>query len=246
MTLNLVSELREQMLNTIQEQTLIEYLRDQGAKGVSEPLFETPDGSCRMGFSSTAKVSSPASNSTLLAISDIAAAGLLAEQVVEALEFLINDRNSAVALTSLIILDRLGATSLPAPVRLQGLAFHELALSGSHQIAFKDSLVSNFSCESCVFEARGSILLELNASISSYWGLIRTTDQEEDYSRGIIWINSGGYEIPREAIPLTPTEAFEERPDFHWETFILANNTEQACTMLKSISDESELVSMWE
>ncbi len=174
MTLNLVGQLREQILSTVETFSPARSPDDLWLTSEVDPTAAfiskyAPNDACEIEFNKTLELATPASLSTILAIQDLARSSLLSEQVVEALEFLVRDSDSSVALSAVLILDRLGKPVYAQDVTLAGVLVKEFELQQAHDLSFDQSIISNFLCPNCSIEATRSIVLESTGFVSG-WG----------------------------------------------------------------------------
>jgi hypothetical protein len=244
MTLGLVSELRAQMMTSIRETGLRQYLSDLGIDGVDDAMLISgdPPESCGMGLSSTARIVSPAAPPVQLAIANLARDGMLADRVIEALEFLLKDTHGGVAFTALMVLDRID-WPVSGTVFIDGLAAHDVSLKNSYRLSFDNSLLMGFSCEQCALRATGSLLMSVSPTVRGL-GNAQTfaPDRLKDYRRP------------------GPVFLTESQPDADWamelevagplvqsglRAFIDADEG-AACDQLKRMAQNSRLFTMWE
>ncbi|MEL6464765.1 MAG: hypothetical protein AAFQ58_07335 [Pseudomonadota bacterium] len=160
MALNLVNEIRNQMLATIETKPLRDWLRKDPKAGWEEPLFtfEDEQQSCALGFNLDYELSSAPSAATLGAILALAKSPALGESVIEALQLLVEDTHGGVVLGALYVLEDV-AQSFRHPyvwvenvIVRHGVGLHHF----QSQITFTSSYLNSVSCTDCELHAGGS------------------------------------------------------------------------------------------
>lgn len=151
MTVSLVSELRSQLASTVERITLRDLAVADGMEDLDAPLFLSPDGQCGVGWNMEAPLSRLPSEAIIDAVVDLGVDRQISGQVIKALEFLLRDRDSAVAFGALQALDRLiEVVDVDVEdVTFSGLAVMEVRMIGSHSLTFEDSFVSFLTCNDC-------------------------------------------------------------------------------------------------
>lgn len=151
MTLNLVNQLREQMLVTIQSGTAVEMLVERGYNRAGAGLVSTQDGQCSLDFNGSHVLHSPPSEATLRVLEDLARNETIGNRVRDALAFLSNDDNGGVAFGATLVLDRLGAISgdtsdmvFQSVFAMPAASFYEF--DTAQGFLFRDSIVDGLSC----------------------------------------------------------------------------------------------------
>lgn len=162
MMLNLVNQLREQMLVTMQSGPAFALLVQRGYTWADEGLVRTQDGQCSLDFNGSHVLHSPPSETALRVLEDLARNATIGDRVREALAFLSNDQNGGVAFGATLVLDRLGNISdLPERVFrsvfvMPSASFYDF--QSTRDFMFIDSVVDGLSChpDACKVTSYGS------------------------------------------------------------------------------------------
>ncbi len=156
LTLSLVGELRDQILNSTEQFDVIDALGREADFVDSTNMIFSRDGRCAAGFADPLILRKPPDMGTLNAIVKLAQEGLLAEQVTEALGFLTHDNDPVVALSAVRVLDRVDPAQHYVLWELDGLMIEDMELRGAHELIFDASIVFALDCAHCKVRFRGS------------------------------------------------------------------------------------------
>ena len=148
LTLSLVSELRSQILNTSQERSFNELMSEDDILSEDGILAFAENRDCALQVTDY-KLVEPPGPGTINAMVAIAKDGLLADRVVEALEFLTEDHDPVVALTAVRVLDKLETANRYSIYSLNGIFVEEMELLGRHNLYFDNSVIGLVECENC-------------------------------------------------------------------------------------------------
>jgi hypothetical protein len=161
MTLSLVSELREQLLGTVETISFGSALaQSPGAEWGVLGSYSPDRDTCVVTTDTEAELRTLPSEATMKAIGQLTAEGLIADRVIAALRFLQEDRDPAVSLAALIILDRAGVVEDTTAI-FSGLFVDQLRLTGRHKIDFSGSFLASMECPSCDVAFRASAIGEV-------------------------------------------------------------------------------------
>lgn len=163
MTLNLVNEIREQMLVTMRSGSAVALLLQDGYRRADEGLVTTRDRQCALDFNTDHVLQTPPSETTLRVLEDLAQNAVIGHRVRDALTFLSGDQNGGVAFGATMVLDRLGALDVThdasfTSVFLLPQTFYEF--SAVRSFHFTNAFVDGLSCypEACEVNAYGSFV----------------------------------------------------------------------------------------
>lgn len=160
--LNLVNQLRDQMLATIETKPLRDWLRRDGRSGFEDPLvsLSTDQQACALGFNLDHVMSGPPSPAIRGAIVNLTLSPMLGPQVLTALELLVQDGHGGVALGALQILERAGHSVAVDRIFVQDVMMQrEVVLKRFNgEIVFENAFLWGFECPDCDFHIRGSYL----------------------------------------------------------------------------------------
>ncbi|MEM6563234.1 MAG: hypothetical protein AAF665_02240 [Pseudomonadota bacterium] len=242
MTLSLVSELRNQILNSVEDVSLVEFWKEVDGVNTSEPMFVSKDGNCRMGLSTDARVQKPAGVATQLALTELAHSGMLGERVVRALEFLLLDSNGAVAFTALVVLDK-----LDHPPPKQGLLFRsvlvdQVELKGEYRLGFQGSLLAGLDCPNCRGEMIASIAVDVENLQADDANIVSARNGEAPKKDNIM-IYEDEENIPGLLIELGLGGMLQGQGV---RAFVSSLPDLPACDIMRSVAFANPLVSMWE
>ncbi|MEO0633616.1 MAG: hypothetical protein AAFY52_05730 [Pseudomonadota bacterium] len=159
MSVTLVNEIRLQILATLSEVTAASVFSDYRI-GTSDAQFVYhKTAPCGLELGPERVLKRLPSQGSIDALSDLASSGKFAGQVRKSLRYLLSDRNSAVSLSALMVLDSLGEASRNEPLYFEGLFVEELNLTGRHDLHFSESIIASVACPNCTFSAYRSFLL---------------------------------------------------------------------------------------
>ncbi|MEL7132372.1 MAG: hypothetical protein AAGK77_08165 [Pseudomonadota bacterium] len=168
MSLNLVNEIREQLLASVETRPLGEWLATLGVEGATDPLvrYVTEGRSCSLYFSQTYPLHSAPSAATIGAVSGLAMSDALGDRVVDALRLLVDDTHGAVALGALLALHQVGepietSVVLSDMFLVDGVRF----TSSAYSLTFRRSYVFDLRCPDCG--------VHLSASVFAFNGPVR-------------------------------------------------------------------------
>ncbi|WP_147110301.1 hypothetical protein [Tateyamaria sp. syn59] len=165
LTLNLVNEIRDLMLATVETRTLGEWLEVLGRQGTSDPLasYASDDATCSLYFNFQHVLHTPPSAATLGAVATLAQGESMGPRVRDALALLTLDRNGGVALGALLVLDMIGTPKTDNEVTLRNLFVEERVelQSDAHVLRIEASYLGNFACPDCDVYLSGSYYLQL-------------------------------------------------------------------------------------
>lgn len=150
LTVSLVGELRDQILSTTQEVDFFELLR--GSDGYFDKdleLVRARSGACRLNLDDPGPLTRPPGGGTIRALAKLARSGRLAPQVREALDFLTEDNNGAVALTAVRVLDEIGGTKTYELSNIERMLLEEWEIRQPHDFYISGSVVSDLTCPDC-------------------------------------------------------------------------------------------------
>ncbi|MEL7165820.1 MAG: hypothetical protein AAGL96_10130 [Pseudomonadota bacterium] len=162
--LNLVNQLRDQMLATIESQTLGDWLRSFGMQGIEEPLlrFTSRRRNCDLGFDLDHVLHSAPSQASLGAIEALTWSPSIGDRVGNALELLVQDRNGGVALGALMLLDKIDMLAINEDIQLRNVIVSEFVRlrSPEYELSFSGSYVANLHCPDCNVHITGSVFFQ--------------------------------------------------------------------------------------
>ncbi|WP_300059073.1 hypothetical protein [uncultured Roseobacter sp.] len=189
MTLNLVNQLRDQMLASIESRPLGEWLRSFGAAGVDDPVVSqiTSREACGLGFNQDHILYSHPSTATLGAIVNLTTSEALGARVIEALRLLTQDRHGGVALGALLILEEIGHPYVEAEVHLRSVMIAEPVFlrDASYKLVFRASYVASLFCADCHVHIGTSVFFKRAPHSMSGFGNILVRQDARDPLNGI-------------------------------------------------------------
>lgn len=240
--LSLVSELRTQMLSTIEEMPLIERLTRQGIPGTGAPVLSDPAGKCRFGLRSDRQLRSVPSPSMLLAIADLGRREPIGARVVTSLKHLTRDADGAVVLGAVIILDMLGETA-PERVKVQNVFVDDIKLNGEFDLEFDTSFARGLICRKCSLTFWRSLVLGPAAlRISGGANISMSWLSEQDSLGGVLLVGRRGT-APESAAPVMLGEIFKDISDTGYVTDTAPN---EVCQALRDMTARGALISEWD
>ncbi|MEL6885809.1 MAG: hypothetical protein AAFP87_14950 [Pseudomonadota bacterium] len=238
MTLSLVTELRDQMLSTIESRTTIDAMRATGWQGIDSWLVagEDADGRCSLKFSDSHIVHSSPSDATLGAIKALAARGVLGDRVIEALQLLTVDRHGGVALGALLALEKAGYPQVDGHVGLQDvIATEALVLhTQGYKLDFFGAALVNFYCPRCQIGVTGSMIyVQPGDDVSGYGNLELFRSTGGETREGVV-VRPAGWVPPDDRIgtKLSIGSYFDERQ----EAWLITFEPEPVCSALEDLA----------
>ena len=161
MTLNLVNQLREQMLASVETLPLGEWLRSFGWPGITSPIVAHSGTqlSCGVGLQLEHELNSQPSEATLGAIEELTQSASLGNRVIDALKLLTQDSNSGVSLGAIQVLDKIDQPFTETEVHLNNVLVDKPThlRNPQHQLVFAGSYVANLNCPDCELRVETSI-----------------------------------------------------------------------------------------
>lgn len=167
MTLNLVSELRDQLRNGTNLVRLDAYLKTSLPKLTDQFAVRDKFEACELTWRQDAQLQTTPSPSTIKAIVSIGQEGLLAERVRDALKILLFDRDNGVKFGAVLALNQLEEVPDDTFVDLEGLIvdWTTFSLAQHWTIHFQSSYLAFLSCKRCVVSAEGSVVEILQGTL---------------------------------------------------------------------------------
>ncbi|WP_299046839.1 hypothetical protein [uncultured Tateyamaria sp.] len=193
MSLSLVTEIRAQMLATIEERSLGEWLQLHGSVGADMPLatYARTEESCRVWLDQAHILASSPSAATVGAIAELTARGTLGEDVLGALELLTRDRNGGVALGAIMVLDLVGHPTGTGTVRMQNVIVEDRVQfrSDAHALEFDGSYVTGLRCEGCEVQMQNSVFYQVTPHLLGGTGNLHIPlpRDEDPEAEGYLW-----------------------------------------------------------
>lgn len=241
MMISLVSELRAQLELTVERTTLGEVLEDEGTdpEEMYAPAFLVTGESCALGWNPDASLSYPPSQPIIEAVIDLGIERQISGRVIRALEYLLLDRDSAIAFGALQALDRLVDDVDVEDVYFENLIVTDTALNGRHDLHFDDSLVSGFTCFDCDLELANSFSFDTKVSETSAFYSVLFTQDAPRFGPNVA-VLLGQSDIPDTAAEMTLGPAYAS---LEYDAVALFNIfDEDSCTLLQDIASQNDLV----
>ncbi len=244
MTLNLVNQLREQMLASVEKRSFGEWLSNAAIPGPENYLavHSSARGSCQLWLDQSFPLSGPPSEAAIRAIAGLAKSDALGPQVIEALELLALDTHGSVALGAVLALQAAGKPFEEEFTIRDLFAVSRIGLNDlPYRVNIRRSYLMNFSCPSCSVHMTGSIY---------GWGVpIKESGHSTivlNAPRDLIMNGMFAFPRPSEVDPHTVRSAFElEHGRFFLpssKVFLFQPGTGTACTAMREFDRNNPLV----
>lgn len=152
MTLNLVNEIRDQMLASVEQRPLGEWLATVGTLVIDEPLarYATEAASCGLHFDLDYPLNSAPSPAAIGAITQLAQSDALGQRVVDALNLLAGDSHGSVALGAVLVLQNVSQPFASNVILRDLFLIEPIRLSGHvYDLSLRRSYVSSLICPDC-------------------------------------------------------------------------------------------------
>lgn len=232
LTLSLVGEIRNQLLSTIEVDTLEKWLTQNGISNLDKHLFMQRDSGCGIRLSTEHSLSRPPSRSTRDAVQYLAQRGLLKDEVLRALEFLTRDDNGAVAFGAIQVLGAVGALAADgAPYRVRNVYVDQVQILGAPHIRFSQSYVANLDCEGCQISFERSFGLAVRAqNVSGFESVTVGSFRSSPDLEGIRIVF--GDEPSEDEWPNTPLDVGPWFGGSEFVAYLTGTDPEDACRIL--------------
>ena len=164
MTLNLVNQLRDQMLASIEPRPFREWLLSFGREGLDQPVvsYATEADACALGFTDEPMLHSAPNDAILGAIADLTRNTALGARVTTALKLLTHDRNGGVALGATLVLEEINQPYLEGEIVLRDVMVAEPVFLGSpdYEIVVARSYATSLHCPNCNVHLGVSVMFQ--------------------------------------------------------------------------------------
>ncbi|MEM6758478.1 MAG: hypothetical protein AAF601_03260 [Pseudomonadota bacterium] len=244
--LNLVNELRDQILASVETRPLGEWLATIGVLRPDDPLvrYGSSSESCALGFDMNHPLSGPTSDAAIGAIVQLAQSDRLGARVIEALGLLAGDRHGSVALAAATALEAVGQ-----PVS-KGIVLRDLFLPDTvrltaqvYDVNLRRSYVMNFVCPNCRVHLTGS-MYQFGAPIEVSGGYnLAINPRADDAVNGVLVAargELGATWLPRPATALEVGSFFPAT----FSAWVTRHKDLPACDVLAELAQVNPLLRM--
>ncbi|APX12781.1 hypothetical protein [Tateyamaria omphalii] len=166
--LNLVSDLRTRMLASARRVSLAEAIGEVDYPLPAKTRLINQEETCEVYVNTGVELTYPPNGATRAAILGLAANSRLAEQVQQALVFLLQDDEPAVVMGAILILDSLDITPPDDLFSIRNGILPAVWLDLEWRLAFSDSIVHMLRCPACVVTVTGSLLY--TSQVDGFYG----------------------------------------------------------------------------
>lgn len=244
MTLNLVNELRAQLLASVEERSIFEWFNTLGIQAESEPLFRYGDATtaCALQLDKWHLLRTPPSAASIGAISQLARDDALGNRVVNALRLLAQDSHGSVALGAVLALQEAGAPYekeftikdllLIEPVRL---------VDSDYRVNISRSFVEGLLCPRCELHITASFFSRILTTGSSGGFNVGVLPASDMHGNGIFVTLEGGTPpnpSGRDLVPLSKGSFFYSE----WQAWLTQHKEIPPCEIMAEIARVNPLI----
>lgn len=250
MSLNLVNEIRGQLLASVEKRTLGAWLSERGVVGINEPLvqFVSQTERCQLFLDLDYQLSGAPSQAAIEALIQLGQSAALGERVVNALKLLARDSHGSVVLGAVMALERIGAP-FDGRVILRDMFLADVVDLGAdtpdltYHVTVQRSYAIALYCPDC--------LTEINASVFRFSVPIRSVGRdsllfnssESDIVSGVHVLPSLSFDPSWASRPPVP---LEHGPFFpaEWSAWLTLYKDDVACEVLSDIDRGNPLLTL--
>lgn len=242
--LSLISDLRNQMLDSSEQKSIGEILNDVGFFSESGPIVSSEDLECSLDLTRSTAIQLPVSEAVLAQLSIMALSEQIGERVIQALSTLEIDSKNSVASGARRVLEDLGHNYDGAHRSYSRFTvYSDSSPELSMWTTYESSILSVNNCENCSVSVDGSIIfghqdfsnvgthnliLFLNGFGSEYLGM----------STDIVFLDVQSEQVPDDAVKLISGPYFKGLG----VPYLINNAYPDVCTGLAAIGAYSKLL----